>query len=306
MSPAVRSPHSTRRIRPRITRRAFALVLAAPLLLAACGDDDTQTGSPGPTPGDSTLPPEAPPPTPAPSAYEHPTGSDDVVVWIGVEGGFVPVEVAFQHLPSLLVTGDGRAIQQGPQIAIYPGPLLPNLQQRTITEEGIQQLLGLADEHGLFQPGSYKGPEDTIADAPYTVVRLTADGTTIEHRAYALGIDGDEEGDRARLAEFVALATDLAAAVGEDELGPEEPYESETYRIRATVVDDTSGFDIEPTVVDWPETASVRLTDATQCAVVPVDEVVDLFAEATQLTFFREDGVVYQVSAVPALPGDSC
>jgi hypothetical protein len=49
-------------------------------------------------------------------------------------------------------------------VAIYPGPLLPNLLQRSITETGIQRLLDLADEHGLLGDVTYARP-DNIADA---------------------------------------------------------------------------------------------------------------------------------------------
>jgi hypothetical protein len=73
-----------------------------------------------------------------------------VVLSITDVGGFVPSDRTFANLPRLLVTGDGRVIQAGPVIAIYPGPLLPNVLQRSITEAGIQRLIDLADEHGLL------------------------------------------------------------------------------------------------------------------------------------------------------------
>ena len=298
-------------------RRFLGAVLAAPLLgsmlLAACGDDGpsaSPVGDSGSTlpPADTTDGPPTSPATPTATTYDHPTGAEDVVLWIGSEGGFVPVEVAFTNLPTLLVTGDGRALQQGPQIAIYPGPLLPNVRQRSISETGVQRLLALADELGLFEPGDYTGPEATIADAPDTVVRIAVDGTTIEHRAYALGIDPalDESADRARLAEFVRRATDLGTAAGEAELGAEEPYASDTYRVRASVAGDPSGYEVAPTVVDWPADASVRLADAADCALVPVDEVAALLADATQLTWFRDGGVVHSLAVAPRLPGQGC
>ncbi len=113
-------------------------------------------------------------------------------------GGFVPVDYDFLNLPSLLVTGDGRVIEQGPQIEIYPGPLLPNLQQRTISEAGIQALLRLAEEHDLFRDVEYENPTN-IADAPFTVVKISANGATYEHNVYALGLGGDgTETDEAR------------------------------------------------------------------------------------------------------------
>ena len=130
------------------------------------------------------------------------------------QGGFAPVEMIFSRVPSLLVSGDGRQFTPGPQIAIYPGPLLPNIQVADIGEEGIQDLLALADEHGLLEQREYEAPAN-IADATDTVVTIRADGETYVHRAYALGLEGglDETGaeidDEARreLADFVAEAT---------------------------------------------------------------------------------------------------
>ena len=295
-------------------RRLLGLALVAPvaIALAACGDDSTSSSDTGATTG-STLPPvdttvDAPPTTAGPDSYAHPTGADDIVLEISYEGGFVPREVAFTNLPTLLVTGDGRVLSQGPQIAILPGPLLPNVVQRTITEDGIQELLALADEHGLFAEADYSGPEDVIADAPNTVVTISANGTTITHTAYALGIDtGTGESDaRERLAAFVAAASDIQAAVADDQLGPEEPYVAESYRLNAYEAGDPSGYDVEPTIVEWPADASVSLADASECVLAPVAEFGELFATATQLTWFVEAGTTYAVAVAPFLPGDTC
>jgi hypothetical protein len=50
----------------------------------------------------------------------------------------------------------------------------------------------------------------------------------------------------------------------------------------------------------------VRLADASECAGLPAAEVGALFADANQLTFFAEDGITYQLTVKPQLPGDSC
>jgi hypothetical protein len=209
-------------------------------------------------------------------------------------------------LPNLLVTGDGHVIVQGPVPAIYPGQLLPNLQQRTINEAGIQALLRLAEEHDLFRDVTYDG-NDMIADASDTVVRISAGGKTYDHRAYALGMSGDgEETDEARaaLASFVAAVSDIATAAGADTLGPEEPFEAASYLIRATVADpSTLDQDIPPTLADWPADAPVRLAGAAECATVPAASFRDLFSEATQLTWFVDAGVTYQLTVKPQLPG---
>ncbi|MEX2625878.1 MAG: hypothetical protein WD225_03280 [Ilumatobacteraceae bacterium] len=300
---------------PTRRRAAVAVGLAAALLVTACGDDE-----PAGTVPDETLPPvEDDDGDDDPDGDEHafPTGADDVVLRIAYEGGFVPVDVAFRDLPAVLVTGDGRVFQEGPTIAVYPGPLLPNIQVRTISEEGIEDLLALAEQHDLFTEQTYDGP-DNVADAPDTVVEIAigADGGTVEHRAYALGLDGGPGGSepetdpgREALASFVEAATELVTGPADDVLGPEEPYEPDAYRIRAAVATDDGTTDdgLEPTEADWPADASVRLADATECAIVPADEVGEVFAAADQLTRFVDEGVAYEVFVAPVLPGqDGC
>ena len=290
----------------RKTPRYLACAAIAALLLAACGDDSPSGDAPSDSlPIDTVGPVDTTaPPTTVTGGFDHPTGADDIVVRIAYEGGFVPVEVAFLNLPTLLVTGDGQAIVQGPVVEIYPGPLLPNMQARPVTEAGIQDLLGLAEDHGLLADVEYTNPTN-IADAPDTVVEIAANGETFVHRAYALGISDETDPARAALADFVAQATGDWLYGDNPELGAEAPYTSDTFLIRASEVGDYTG-DIEPTVVDWPADASVRLADAGECAAVPAAEVGDLFADANQLTFFAEDGITYQLTVKPLLPGDGC
>ncbi|MBA3604409.1 MAG: hypothetical protein M3487_02830 [Actinomycetota bacterium] len=279
------------------------------ILAAACGDDDVE--SPAATASADTAATTQPSPatTAAVSGYVHASGAEDVVIEIGFEGGFVPVEIAFTRVPNLLVTGDGRAIETGPVIAIFPGPLLPNLQQRSISEAAVQTLLARADELGLLADIQY-ARNDLIADAPDTVVRISVDRATYEHRAYALGLGEGGETDAARvnLAEFAAAAADLAGTVGEAELGPQAPFDGEEYLVRATPVGpgETAGGDVEPTIVEWPPASSVRLADASDCAVVLPGEGDALFVNATQLTFFADAGVTYRVAAIGRLPGRGC
>ena len=293
-------------------RRLLGLALVTPLALAlaACGDDSTDSSDTAGTTG-STLPPVATTVDPPASTvwsggYTYPTGADDVVLEISYDGGFLPRELAFANLPTLLVTGDGRVLTQGPQIEIFPGPLLPNVLQRTITDAGIQELLALADEYGLFEEADYSGPEGTIADAANTVVTINANDTSITHTAYALDLETGGSEARERLAAFVAAASDIQAAVADDQLGAEEPFVAESYRLNAFEAGDASGYDVEPTIVDWPADASVSLADASQCVLAPAAEFGELFASSNQLTWFVEDGTTYAVAVAPFLPGDTC
>jgi hypothetical protein len=304
---------STRQIATRLraipTGRLVSGLVAGSLALslAACGDD-SGSGSPvdsvptDPTAPPATTPPDSAPPTTS-SGIEHPVGADDVVLRIGYEGGFVPIEHAFLNLPTLLVTGDGRLIVQGPQIEIYPGPLLPNMQVRTISEEGIQQLLDMAAEHGLLTDREYTNPTN-IADAPDTVVVINANGDTYEHRAYALA-EGDADELRQALAAFVSEATGPWLYEENPELGPEASFEADTYLVRAFPDPELDGYEIEPTIVEWPADAP-PLADATECLAVPAAQVAEVLTAANQLTFFTSGGATYQVAAKPQLPGDGC
>lgn len=300
---------------PRSTRAIVALVGALSLGVAACGDDALEPAAPVP---DSTVPddtdPASTPTTPDTNDFDdaeaipHPNGADEVVIRIAYEGGFMPVEGVFTQLPTLLVAGDGRAFTQGPQIAIYPGPLLPNVLASDLGDDGVQRLLRLADEHGLLADREYEAPVN-VADAPDTVVTIHAGGETFEHRAYALGIGGGpdggaETGDRAELQAFVEAAT--SGANGETDPADGVSYAPDHFLMRTMPVETTAGYDIEPTVVPWPDEVDVDLAAATDCLQIVASAVADLFAEANQLTFFEQDGVTYQVLVKPQLPGMTC
>jgi hypothetical protein len=285
---------------PRITRVVPVLIVAA-LGVAACGSD---SGSPA---ADDSLPPVG-------DGYQHPTGADEVVIQYAEVGGFVPREFAFQQIPNLLVSGDGRVFGPGAQIEIYPGPLLPAVQVQSITEEGIQTILEAAAEAGLLQDVEYEQPTN-IADASTAQLTINVNGETYVHEAYALGLatpgDPSEEStpERQALADFLAQLADLNTLVGSDQLGEQTIFEPTEYGIEATVVEDLSAYGgegIEPTVVDWPAEASVRLADASTCTVVPATEVGEALSTANQLTFFTDADVTYQVLAKPILPGTTC
>lgn len=299
-------------ISQRPNRKIAGAVTAAGVMvigLTACGDD-TQTpsgDSTGTTTGataDTIGPPAT---TTAPTApetevgFEHPTGADDIVVEIVFEGGSVPADYAFRNLPVMLVSGDGKQFVQGPQIEIFPAPLLANVLVSDIGESGIQELLDLAAEHGLLTEREYER-NDMIADASDTVVRISANGETYEHRAYALELGtsdgGEETGDRAELQAFVTAATSTVPTDA-------APMEPDTFLVRATPITDTSGYDVEPTFVAWT-IDGFSLAEAADCVAIPTADVTELFATSNQLTFFTEDDVTYQLAVKPQLPGDAC
>jgi hypothetical protein len=309
-------------------RRTFLLAaVAAPSLVAvlsACGDPDAAPGdtaprSVPPTAGSTSTVPGSVAPGSG-QAIIYPTGADDVVVRVAQVGGFVPVGATFVQVPDVLITGDGRLFQPGAQTLQYPGPLLPVISVGSITPTGIGRLLAVAEANGLLaEPVPEYAPNTRVADAPATIVEFQADGAHVTHQADALGFVQDGHGDpakeltpqRSNLLTFVNAARNLPTTVGADQLGPDEIWQPAAYRIQARVADPTTitsdgSGEPQPTVVPWPAASGARLADASECAIGSGEELTAALTAATTLTFFTEDGVTYQVSAVGQLPGTGC
>lgn len=270
-----------------MNRRNFLAALAGTpalaALIAACGDDKQSSFS------------------------SIPSGPEDVVLKITYEGGFVPAGFAFVNLPSLLISGDGRVFTPGPMIEIYPGPLLPAIDERSITDEGIRKVLQLADDAGLLAaPPDYSLPDGVgIADAPDTVVRINVNGKTYEHRANALGFEGAGTPARDNLNTFVTIISDIAKVTGNSNVGEQHSFAAEQYRFQSLAVDPTQWTDPSPTIVPWPADTGAVLADSLQCATVAAEAVDELFTTANQLTFFEENDITYQLYVVAVLPGDA-
>src|SRR5262245_55006088 len=67
---------------------------------------------------------------PPAAADPGPLGADTVAIRVAEIGGFVAAIEYHSRLPLVSVYGDGRVITKGPVPTIYPGPALPNIQQR--------------------------------------------------------------------------------------------------------------------------------------------------------------------------------
>ncbi|MEP7203640.1 MAG: hypothetical protein ABI894_13585 [Ilumatobacteraceae bacterium] len=285
-----------------MNRRSFlSIAFATPVIaaLAACGDPDQEAAATNPTtPGYTT------PDTNPGLVIAHLTGADDVVLKLAHEGGFVPAGFLFVNTPALLVSGDRRVFTQGAVPAIFPGPLLPTVLVRTITEDGLQALLALVQHAGLLSAAPDYSGGDNVADASSTV--LTINGGTFVHNAYALGIDTPESPARQKLLDVTTAFGDIQKAAGAANLGPDGPFEPTAYRLQARAVDpiEASNQDPAATVVDWPAASGVSLATATECARVDAAAVGSLFTDARQNTYFKEDQIVYQVSVAGMLPGD--
>lgn len=304
-------------------RNFIARIAVVPALglLAACGSDSggdslqTSDTVGEPTPDVTASPPTEPVETPPASEVASEPESTEPILSYTMPGGFTTREFAFQDPPSVLITQDGTLIESAVTTAIYPGPLLPQHQTQTVTPEGLDALLSAADASGLLREVDYTTDDElVIADAATATLTIRADGVTYTHEAYALGLGRgpgtaptESTPERQALLDFLtALMADPGSLVGVENLAPQGSYEPEAYQLIAAPADDLSGLELEPTVVDWPVDSGIDLATATECVEVERDVIGDLFAEATQLTFFEQDGVTYQVTPRPAYPGRTC
>lgn len=180
--------------------RALAALLL-PLTLAACNTGTTaSTSGPDPT-GDGTG------------------AGTGTVLRIDYVGGFTtPTELA-TRLPVILVLEDGRAFTRGPQIEIYPPPALPSIQQQTLSEGQLEDLVQQALDAGVDDPADLGRPP--VADVPTTRIELREGGKTHVVLAFALGMDtgaaapGVTDAQRERREKLVDFLASAASMEGE-------------------------------------------------------------------------------------------
>ena len=171
-------------------------------------------------------------------------------------------------------------------------------------------LLEFARDHGLLAEVEYPRPTGSsdltdIYDGD-TVVDITADGATYTHRAFDLLLGGTESDPQRRaLADFLDDADDWLNGDTPRAGGAAAIHSRGVPGAGSTQRDSGRRSAMTPTV-EWPTEVSVRLKDVGFCAVLPADEVGDLFADAHYDTLFIEDGVNYRLAIKPQLPGDAC
>ena len=258
--------------------------------------------------------------TPSPK----PVDPDKVIFRVSWEGGFVTPEMLLGRLPMVAVYADGRVITQGPVLAIYPGPFMPNLQERTLSEAGLERLIALAREKDLLKDVHYGFPG--IADATDTVLEINLDGNSYRVSAYALaeaGFDGEiapaielepaEVEGRAALREFIDALMTIPET---DYVDQPHAYEFEALRLYVKPADivENSEFPGEQPPIAWPlddlATAGTAIDNPSvdRCLVVEGDDlatVLPLLQGANQLSVFESEGEVYSLIPQPLYPGES-
>ena len=284
--------------------RPAALLLAALSLVAAC------VGSAGAV-------------APRPSPSGGPDDPDRPVFRLGWEGGFVAPDTILGRLPLVVVYPDGRVISQGPQLAIYPGPLMPNLVERTLSADALARLVELARNTGLLQTVHHDFPG--IADAPDTVLEIELDWKTYRFSAYALaegegetdiepgpgGLDDAAIAGRAALRSFIDALTAIPSGDWVDEEHAYVPAVLRVFAGKAAIVPN-SELPGEQPAIEWPlaDLATAGTDQANpaidvRCQVIEGEElatVLPLLVDANALSTFASEGELYRHIVRPLLP----
>lgn len=262
-------------------RRTLRVLLASSVALSACGAANT--------------------------GAELPADSDAPVVQVRSEGGFVPVVWALGQGPRYTLLADGRLISEGPTIAIYPGPLLPNYLVGEINPDQMNSVLELVDKIGLPEMDHEIDDSQTafVADASTEVVTYwDPNGEEHSYAVYALGLEPSDDASTTAFSELMVVLDQLAAQ------GDQVPYEGERVRVIAGI-----GF-TDPDSEDfreWP----LDNTDFSNWTTYPNGwmcqiygpEVLPLFADATQATQWTHpnpmmDAPAFTLLVRPLHPGE--
>jgi len=289
----------------RIARPLLPATVALSLLLAACAAG----------PGGSTGP------------IAHPSG-DALVLRIAYRGGLPGPATLLTDFPVFTLTGDGRVIVPGAQMELFPGPALPAVNARRLTEEGIQAILDEVARTAIFGASiEYRGAQNMVMDASDTVFTLHADGREVEIVVYGLGTI-DPAAQNAGISAAEIAAHGALMRLSERLMNPDgwlpasawaeaswHPFEPEALRliVRNADADPPDGSGIGNAIIDWPD-GSDPLTfgdpaegGSLRCGVVSGQEATDWYGAlslANQLTLFVKDDHRYQVMVRLMLPDE--
>ena len=237
-----------------------------------------------------------------------PSDGDAPVLQVRSEGGFTMPEALLNRPPRFTLLADGRLIYDGPVIAIYPGPLLPNLQQVTLTNDEMEEVLAMIAEMGMPQivEESDDSNANFIADATTEVLTYWDREGPHVYSAYALGLGDSAESRTTAFRGLVELLDGFTASRSSVE------YQSVRVQIYASIsygAPDPEFVDVrEWPLAESPETFDIP-TDNWGCRVFDDPSILDAFSDATQVTEWSQpspDGDSQNVRLLvrPLLPGE--
>jgi hypothetical protein len=312
-------------------RRTLPALLAMLLVLGACA----ATGG-----DDPTDPPSSAPPTDAPPSdgggetgndgrIDHPEGSEAVLA-ITWAGGMLHESMTVTQVPPLVITGDGRVIMQGMQTLEFPGPALPALIERRLTEDGLQQVLRALEDTNLFTGDlELRGMNGMVADANDTIFTVRAAGLESVVTVYAISMLFPDMEPPPNMSSEELEAYQVLSALHDrlmtlDAWLPADawatdtwvPYQPEAFRlyVRDVTGQPVEGGELPGQLREWPTDDDpaafgdevVRFGDGTRCGVVEGELGATWLAEleeANQNTLWTDgDDGRFAIGVRPLLP----
>jgi len=228
-----------------------------------------------------------------------------VLLIVKDEGGFVPIEFIVGQGPRLVLLRDGTLIVSGPQIEIFPQPLLPNYQSIQLGEEDMLFVLEELDALGFAEIDEEVNNEaaNMVADASTAITTFFNQDGAHTFSVYALGIGTQvTDGRIPVLANLVEHLTQIGFSQ------PGEAYEWDALEVLAGVPQMPAEPDFA-NVQPWPvEVGFDEMTDigfGWRCASYEGDEaqtLLNLFAGANQVTTWDDGGTEYSIKVRPLFP----
>ena len=233
----------------------------------------------------------------------------------------IPPVDRFGVPPSALITGDGAYVIVGPTDAMYPGPALPNLLARSITEDGRAAIVAEARRLGLLGGQTDFRSDSVPPGAPTGTLELTVDGSRLtllghpEAMIECVTTPCDAPpGTPAAFAAFWVALQDPASGLG-DAVGPETPYVADAYALLVGPPPPPEAS-IPAHVLDWPldvalGTFGSAVADGTRrCGTVTGDDAARLrpmLEQATQASQWVQDpdtSATFGIVTRPFVPGE--
>jgi hypothetical protein len=230
---------------------------------------------------------------------------ESILLSVTSAGGFVPVEFMVNQGPYLVLTRGGQLIHQGPQIEIYPGPLLANWQVSQLDGESMLFVLEELDALNFDEIGRVENNDATgVADAPFTTVRFYNQDGEHSFAVYALGIS--QESSDSRVPILANLVDRLGNLTGTSSTGYVPEAIQVVAGVRAGQIDDAVA-----NVRDWPlpdpYDTMTEIGFDWRCATYGGDQaaqLLDVFAEANQATGWTVGEAEYQILVRPLFPNE--
>jgi hypothetical protein len=283
--------------------RLAVLATTAACFLAACGSASPASPSPA-------APSLAPQPSPQADTY-----------WLrATSSQAIPPIDQFPIPPIVTITGDGTYLTVGPQDAMYPGPALPNLRGRPITDAGRAKILAEAQRLGLLGgqtdftadggvPGGITGRVELTVDGE----RVTLTGSPEAHIECVTTPCEPPPGTPAAFGAFWSSLQD-PAWLG-DAVGPEASYTADRFALLVGPPPAPEAS-VPAQILDWPLDVPVGRFGAAvangtrRCGTATGDDAArlqPLLMQATQATQWVQDpttSATLGIVARPFVPGE--